>query len=104
MGLAPSFHFPCSANCDESIRNARNVWQLGREIRFAKAMDDLEAVLSWPMAWSSLHGIAEIVTPVFKATTQTDALAHKAAVEWRGETMPAEAGQGVQFPYEKNKV
>ena len=99
LGIKPFFHLPCSPDCQASQQIASELWQLGREIRFAQEMADLENILSWPMAWSSLHGIAEIRMPVLKATADTDALAQKIEIEWSGTIVPTESGLGVQFPY-----
>jgi SAM-dependent methyltransferase len=62
-------------------------------------MDWALEMLSWPMEWSSLHGIAEIKTPVFKISTSTDPLASKAVVRREGDRYPEEGATGLAFPF-----
>ena len=62
-------------------------------------MDWLEEILSWPASWSALHGIAEVKTPVLKASTRTDATAHEFIVRRHGPRLPAEAVAGLGFPF-----
>jgi hypothetical protein len=56
-------------------------------------------VLSWPVEWSGLHGIAEIKTPVLKISARTDATAEKYTVRWSGTGYPDEGATGLRFPY-----
>jgi len=51
------------------------------------------------MEWSSLHGIAEVRTPVFKIAFDTDATARPYRVQLRGTKYPEDAERGLRFPY-----
>lgn len=57
-------HLPCSFGCERTVKFGQalgELWELmgfGQELRWAHEM------LSWPMEWSALHGVAEIRTPV----------------------------------------
>jgi SAM-dependent methyltransferase len=62
-------------------------------------MDWLLEILSWPVEWSALHGIAEIKTPVLKVCTRTDATPSKYVIRRQGEAYPAEGAQGLTFAY-----
>ena len=62
-------------------------------------MDWLLEILSWPIEWSALHGIAEIKTPVLKASTRTDAAPCKYTVRRQGDNYPLEGIRGLNFPY-----
>lgn len=66
-------------------------------------MDDLENILSWPVSWSTLHGIAEIKTPVCKIICNTDATATKYTLRLRGTRYPEEGAQGLGFPFRQPK-
>jgi hypothetical protein len=57
---------------------------LGREIGYRAEMDWIEEILSWPVSWSALHGIAEVKTPILKASTRTDATASEFVVRRPG--------------------
>ncbi len=85
--------------CAESRRLSAALISFGRKIGRAAEMEWLLEVLSWPMEWSALHGIAELKTPVFKATMNTDATAEKYLVRNSGSRTPPEAAHGVRFPY-----
>ena len=71
----------------------------GRERGYGAEMEWLEEILSWPASWSALHGIAEVKTPVVKASTRTDATAHEFIVRRHGRRLPAEAPAGLGFPF-----
>jgi hypothetical protein len=73
------------------------VW--AAENGFKEEMEWLRQILSWPVEWSALHGIAEIKTPLLKICTKTDATAGKSTVRWVGESYPEEGAQGLCFPY-----
>jgi SAM-dependent methyltransferase len=76
-------------------------------LHLTEEIEDLAAILSWPVEWSSLHGIAEIKTPLLKLITDTDAFACKHAVRRGGDGYPTEGAMGLNFPYSrptKNKL
>ena len=41
-------------------------------------------VLSWPIEWSALHGIAELKTPILRASVTTDVTHYKYMVFYPG--------------------
>lgn len=53
----------------------------------------------WPVAWSGLHGIAEIKTPVFKLMGNTDPTAEKLTVQLESEWAVEAGARGLHFPY-----
>jgi 2-polyprenyl-3-methyl-5-hydroxy-6-metoxy-1,4-benzoquinol methylase len=61
----------------------------------------MEEILSWPVEWSALHGIAEIKTPILKVSTRSDIAHGKRVVRWHGSAYPAEGARGLSFPYVK---
>ena len=101
LGLRPVSHTPCRFDCPETIAQADAVWALARELGFDEEIGWLTEILSWPVEWSSLHGIAEIRTPVLKICTRTDATKRRRSVRWtaRDGAYPAEGARGVRFPY-----
>jgi hypothetical protein len=79
-------HLPCSFNCVETERIGKEnrekiigCIENGKEI--ASWMDEL---LSMPIKWSALHGIAEVITPLFKVVTRTDATGEEYVVKLSG--------------------
>jgi SAM-dependent methyltransferase len=60
----------------------------------------IEEILSWPVEWTALHGIAEIKTPVLKVVTRTDATAERYVVRRPGASWPREGSTGVRFPFQ----
>ena len=99
MGPRAVPHLPCSFSCKATVALADRLMALGRENGHAVEMDWLEEILSWPVAWSALHGIAEVKTPVLKVSTRTDATAHEFMVRRHGHRLPAEAVAGLGFPF-----
>lgn len=92
-------HFPCRFNCPDSQTLANRLADLGRSLGFSDEMEWLSEMLSWPVEWSALHGIAEIRSPILKVCTQTDATADKYTVRWVGKVYPPDGARGVVFPY-----
>ena len=99
MGARAVPHLPCKFDCQATVELARRLTRVGRDNGFEQEMDWLLDVLSWPVEWSALHGIAEIRTPVLKVSTRTDATAGKYVVRSRGAAYPDEGARGLDFPY-----
>ena len=92
-------HLPCSFECQATAELASRLREVGVRAGHAAEMDWAEEILSWPLEWSALHGIAEIKTPVLKLAVRTDATSQKFVVRLRGERLPAEAAAGSGFAY-----
>jgi hypothetical protein len=101
MGARAVSHLPCSFACGPTLSLADRFLEVGRQNGFGEEMDWLLEVLSWPVEWSALHGIAEIKTPVLKVSTRTDATPCKYTVRYQGRSYPAEGAQGLRFPYRR---
>ena len=95
-------HLPCSLKCEATQEVGAAFVYLGRQLGHCQEMDDLEAVLSWPVEWRALHGVAEVRSPLFRITSNTDATASTYVVQLRGSSYPAEGAQGTVFPYKRN--
>ena len=92
-------HLPCSFACRATVDFANTLANLAREFGYGPEMEWLEEILSWPVSWSALHGIAEVKTPVLKVSTRTDATGHEFVVRRPGDRIPAEAAAGLGFPF-----
>ncbi len=99
LGIQLVYHAPCSFNCDATNKQVSEMITIGRNSGYSTEMDWLEDILSWPIEWSSLHGIAEIKTPVVKFSATTDATADKYIVQYKGNAYPEEGATGTSFPY-----
>jgi len=94
-------HLPCSFKCDATVNFGEKMIQVGRRAGYNMEMDRLMEILSWPVEWSALHGIAIIKTPVLKVSTRTDATACEYIVRWDGVAYPSEGASGLNFPYSR---
>ena len=92
-------HRPCSFDCAYSIALADDIVHCGRRSGLGEDIEMLISVLSWPMEWSALNGIAEIRTPILKAATDTVATGDRIVVAYEGTEMPELAARGRSFPY-----
>jgi hypothetical protein len=101
MGARAVSHLPCSFSCRPTIELADQFIEVGRQNGFDEEMNWLLEILSWPVEWSALHGIAEIKTPILKVSTRTDATPCKYVVRYRGKSYPDEGAQGLNFPYRR---
>jgi hypothetical protein len=99
LGIRAVPHFPCGFCCSESERLAGELRAVAEGMGMDEELGWLDEILSWPVEWSALHGIAEIKTPILKITTRTDATASKYAVRWLGPSYPVEGARGLGFPY-----
>jgi len=103
IGPRFTFHIPCSTTCESSKKIAEDWVAVARKHGYHEEVDALYEVLSWPVEWSVLHGIAEIKTPVFKTTTNSVPTKQKYTVQIEGTRYPEHAATGLQFPYRQPK-
>jgi hypothetical protein len=99
MGVRAVPHLPCRVDCEKTIALGERLVEVGWLSGHGAEMDWLLEILSWPVEWSALHGIAEVKTPVLKVSTRTDATASRYVVRREGTDYPAEGARGLQFPY-----
>ena len=99
LGVRAVPHLPCRFDCPESVRFAERMLQVGKAGGYGEEVKWIHEILSWPVEWSALHGIAEVKTPILKISTRTDATAGKYVVRWAGTAYPAEGATGLRFPY-----
>lgn len=99
LGLKYLHHIPCRMNCSDSITQAKKIHQIGKDLGLNHEMNWLTEILSWPIEWSALHGIAETKTPLFKFINETDATPFKYSIEYAGSQYPLEGARGLSFPY-----
>jgi 2-polyprenyl-3-methyl-5-hydroxy-6-metoxy-1,4-benzoquinol methylase len=99
MGVRAVPHLPCSFACAATVDFANTLLALGRDLGYRTEIEWLEEILEWPVSWSALHGIAEVKTPVLKASTRTDATRHEFIVRWPGRRVPDEGAAGLGFPF-----
>jgi SAM-dependent methyltransferase len=93
-------HLPCAFDCSATAEFASELLRVGVESGYSDEMDWIEEILSWPVQWSALHGIAEIKTPLLKIVTRTDATASRHIVRRPGAGFPVEGATGLSFPYQ----
>ncbi len=108
LGVRMVPHLPCSFACPATVEFGKRlaaVWEAisdGGPQTLAMARE----MLSWPMEWTALHGMAEIKTPILTICARTDWTPSKAVVAKQGTSYPEEGAQGLRFPYRivKDKV
>jgi hypothetical protein len=100
MGVRAVPHLPCRFDCEYTVELGKQLVAIGRGTGYGGEMDWLLEILSWPVEWSALHGIAEIKTPMLKVSTRTDATPWKYRVNRLGHSYPLEAVTGLKFPYQ----
>jgi hypothetical protein len=90
---------PCRFNCEAAIRLGEQMLKVGERAGRCEEVKWITEILSWPVEWSALHGIAETKTPILKMATHTDATASKRVVRWLGSRYPSDGATGICFPY-----
>jgi len=99
LELALPSHEPCDLECAKTLQRSERLRDIGRHEGFEEELARLEEILSWPIEWSALHGIAEVRTPLFRMAHDTDATASKLVVRLDGEGFPAEGVRGLSHAY-----
>jgi len=99
IGIVAAPLWPCCFGCAAVAARATAMIALGRASGYADAMAWLQEILSWPMSWSALHGIAEIKTPVFRYVRDTVSTGQRLRVDYVGAAMPERAAHGLGFPF-----
>jgi hypothetical protein len=100
LGIRSVPHLPCRFDCEATAALSRSFFDLAPRLGFAVEIEWLMEVLSWPVEWTALHGIAEIKTPILKISTATDATARKLTARWIGSSYPEEGVRAIRFPYQ----
>jgi hypothetical protein len=95
IGLRVGFHIPHSFNCKATIELARQRLSIADK-HLSKI---LIALLSMPMSWEVLHGIAFVRTPIFYLIVSSVPSEEKYKVELQGKFIPREASEGIAFPF-----
>jgi uncharacterized protein len=92
-------HVPCSFACEESLRLARRFQRVADTAEEEESIEMALEMLTWPMAWSAVNGIAEIKTPIMKVNYGTDRVPQRRSIQYLGERYPEAAASGLQFPF-----
>ena len=100
LNISSVCHLPCCFNCSKTVDTANHLISTGRDAGYTEEMDWLLELLSWPVEWSALHGIAEIKTPILRICTSTDATGSKYTIRYQGENYPQEGARALNFPYQ----
>ncbi len=97
--VRPVDHLPCSPRCVRSQRNFELEKEQGISAGFEQEYRWLSEMLQFPAEWTALNGIAELRTPLFRISSETDARAQKRTLRRLGDHLPAEAPPGILFPF-----
>jgi hypothetical protein len=104
MGLSLFAGIPSGLTCSECGHIIQSHLNWMDTCGHGTDAEALREILSWPVEWSSLHGIEELRTPLFKlqATNWAKLYRQKHTVQIMGDGYPAEGATGLQFPYQTN--
>lgn len=98
LGVRPVFHLPCSFVCQSTYELGEDILALMEQV-FPRESAWLQALVSMPMEWSSLHGVAMVVTPILKLVYASDPLPSKVTFHLVSNTYPEHGARGTQFPF-----
>lgn len=101
LGVRRVSHLPCSFRC-EATRTIGDSMQEIADSVYPEESRWLTEMLTWPVRWSSLHGVAIITIPVLRIVTSSDALAESVVVDKVGTSYPAEGAAGIDFPFQES--
>ena len=98
MGVRAFSHLPCSFDCEST----RQIGEKNLSLLPSDAKEIGLEILSWPVEWSALHGIAEIKTPILKVSTRTDVTTTKYTLRLKSNKYPKKGISGVNFPFKNS--
>ena len=99
LGISALPYYATSLECQISLELADQIKMIACQIMPQYLYDAWYEILSWPLEWSALHGIAEIKTPLFKLDYNTDAYGTKFSRQLASDTYPVNGLNGILFPY-----
>ena len=79
FGVRITSHLPCSIQCDDTIKIGEKWIEAIRELD-EEAGEWAVEILSMPIKWSILKGIAQVETPLFFGITNSVFTEHKKEV------------------------
>lgn len=103
LGVRPVFHLPCSFACEATQRLGYEIAALMRTLGYEREEGWAHTLLSMPMEWSSLHGVAMVVTPLFKLVYDSDPLPSKVTLRLRSPVYPQHGATSSTFPFTMEK-
>ena len=95
LGVRYVPHLPCGFRCKDTIELGRKL----RELIPRRERHWMDALLSMPMLWSSLHGIGEVVTPIVTLNFRSDVAHELRGISRPGTSYPEAGAHGLRFPY-----
>jgi hypothetical protein len=104
QGVRLVSHLPCSFNCSHTVDIGIKNAELGRKLGYGQLIDSMYELLSWPVEWSALHGIAEIKTPINKISSRTDMTPWKYTVQKHSNVYPEDGASGTMYPWTEKKI
>lgn len=104
LGVRLVPHLPCAFDCPATIDLGRHLLTVVDGMGGTAESNLFREMLSWPVEWSSLHGISETKTPILKMSSNTDAIDTKVVVRLSGTGYPDEGATGMGFPYRTRVV
>ncbi|MES2275312.1 MAG: hypothetical protein V4592_04770 [Bacteroidota bacterium] len=103
IGLSLFADIPSGLSCNECCNIVESHLNWMDACGYGSDAETLREILSWPVEWSSFHGIEELRTPLFKlqATNWAKIYHPKHTVQIMGDGYPAEGAVGLNFPYQQ---
>jgi ribosomal protein L11 methylase PrmA len=99
LGIRMTSHMPCHNACVPSLKIAQDFMAVGDKYGYKDEVQVIKEVQQWPVKWSRLFGIAEIVSPAVKISTRTDWTTEKQSFETQGYYFKPDAGLWLENGY-----
>jgi hypothetical protein len=101
MGLSVLPIVPCSFTCLNAANSAEAILQLANDAGMGEEVGWIRECLAWPLSWSSLHGIIEIKTPLFKLSVPSIGLHGNTKILRKSNEKVPLGALGLNFPFAK---
>lgn len=95
MGVRYVPHLPCAGSCESSAKYG----EAFRELVPPQIREYADEILSWPVRWTALHGVMEIMFPVCKMQGLTEYTSELKTFDRTGTVRPHYGPNGMVHPF-----
>lgn len=86
-------HHSCSLGCEYSLTFSRKLVDIFKYTSDGDIVDKAIQLMSWPVEWSTLHGISETLCPIQKISSKSDYYDEKRTIRLIADKYPDEGAK-----------
>lgn len=100
LGISALPILPCHLDCPQAVQAADQWLQSAAAFGYDIELGWLREIFSWSILWTELHGVTEVMTPLFKMCFQNQSGTTARMIRREGTALVVEGAiGGLKFPY-----